>query len=110
VVSKLTRPVHASVPPFVSLCYTCTHGPYNEPGPGFLGVGQSALRPLGPSREDMVLQGVTLGRFSNRKALLGSMDRLRRDLDAGSSMQGMDVFTDRAMQLLTSSRLVDALD
>lgn len=110
VVSLLTRPVHRSVPPFVSLCHTCTHGPYNEPGPGFLGVGQSALRPLGPSRADMILHGVTLGRLSNRKALLSSMDRLQRDIDASGSMHGMDVFSDRAMQLLTSSRLVDALD
>jgi hypothetical protein len=109
-VSKLTQPVQPSVPPFVSLCYNCTHGPYNEPGPGFLGIAQSPLRPLGPSRDDMVLQGVTLGRLGNRKALLTSMDRLRRDIDSSGALTGMDAFADRAMELLTSSRLVDALD
>ena len=35
-VAKLQGPVDPSVPPFVSVCYTCTHGPYNEPGAGFL--------------------------------------------------------------------------
>ena len=37
-------------PPYVSLCYTCTHGPYNEPGPGFLGTAHSPFRPLGPTQ------------------------------------------------------------
>jgi hypothetical protein len=110
VVAKLQGPVHPSIPPFVSLCYTCTHGPYNEPGPGFLGIGEAGLRPMGPSREDMILHGVTPQRLGDRRTLLASMDRLRRDLDAGGNMHGMDVFSERAMQLLTSSRLVDALD
>ena len=30
-VSRLQGPLHRSVPPYVSLCYTCTHGPYNDP-------------------------------------------------------------------------------
>src|SRR5216684_7770922 len=29
-VAKFQGPADRSVPPFVSLCYTCTHGPYNE--------------------------------------------------------------------------------
>lgn len=38
-VAKVMGPLDRSVPPFASVCYTCSHGPYNEPGPGFLGVG-----------------------------------------------------------------------
>jgi hypothetical protein len=98
------------VPPFVSLCYTCTHGPYNEPGPGFLGVAQTPFKPSGPTRDDMVMQGVTPQRLQDRKTLLASIDKLRRDVDAGSSMTGMDSFNEQALDLLTSSRLVDALD
>ena len=37
-VSKVQGPARQESPPYVSLCYTCTHGPYNEPGPGFLGT------------------------------------------------------------------------
>ena len=44
-VAKVQGPVDPAMPPFISLCYTCTHGPYNEPGPGFLG---SIVRPLPP--------------------------------------------------------------
>ena len=98
------------VPPFVSLCYTCTHGPYIEPGPGFLGVGKSPLNPLAASREDMILTGITSRRLGDRRALLTGLDRLRRDIDATGKMTGMDAFTGQAIDVLTSSRLVDALD
>lgn len=109
-VSKLQGPAYPDSPPFVSLCYTCTHGPYNEPGPGFLGMAHSPLRPLGDTRNDMVLNGVTLDRLADRESLLKSLDVIRRDIDQTSTMTGFDAFTEQAMGLLTSSRLAEALD
>ena len=109
-VAKLQGPVRAAVPPFVSLCYTCTHGPYNEPGPGFMGISQSPFRPMGPVRDDMTLKGVTVEQLNDRKALLAGMDRFRRDMDTTGTAKGMDAFTSQALQVLTSSKLVDALD
>src|SRR6185437_11543171 len=97
-------------PPFVSLCYECTHPPYNEPGPGMLGVAHSSFRPLGPGRADLTLQGITYDRLHDRTRLLTSMDRFRRDADASGNMQGMDAFTQQAMGVLTSSKLAEALD
>src|SRR4051812_3931818 len=44
-VAKLQGAVDPATPPFISLCYTCTHGPYNEPGPGFLGTSLQPFRP-----------------------------------------------------------------
>lgn len=108
-VSKVTGSVEGS-PSFVSLCYQCTHGPYNEPGPGFLGTSAAPFRPMGPTKDDMVLNGITLDRLHDRRSLLQSVDRLRRDVDTSTSMQGMDTFTEQAMGLLTSSKLADALD
>jgi len=110
VVGKLQGPAARGVPPFVSLCYTCSHDPYNEPGPGFAGVAQAPFRPQGPGREDMVLQGVTPERLGDRKTLLAGFDRFRREADASGKMAGMDAFTEQAMGILTSSRLVQALD
>jgi hypothetical protein len=110
VVGKLHGPIAPSVPPFVSLCYTCTHGPYNEPGPGYLGVAQEAFRPLGPTRDDMVLHGVSPERLSDRRQLLSAVDRFRREADRSGAMDGLDAFTQQAMGVLTSSRLADALD
>ena len=108
--SHFQGPVKAGVPPFVSLCYTTQHRPYNEPTAGFLGLGHSSFRPTGPSREDMVLQGVTSDRLADRKHLLTSFDTFRRAWDRSGKMDGMDVFSERAMGILTSSELFDALD
>jgi hypothetical protein len=110
VVAKLQGAVDHATPPFISLCYTCTHGPYNEPGPGFLGPSSAPFRLMGPSREDMILKGVAMNRLADRKTLLRCFDDLRRSLDASGTMQGMDHFTQQAFGLLTSSRLANALD
>jgi len=109
-VSKLQGPARRESPPFVSLCYTCTHGPYNEPGPGFLGMSHTPLRPLGDTRQDMVLNGITLDRLADRRGLLRSLDTLRRDVDQTGMVAGYDTFTEQALGLLTSSRLAEALD
>jgi len=109
-VAKLAGATSRATPPYISLCYTCTHGPYNEPGPGFLGPAQAPFLPMGPTRDDMILNGVTLERLADRHSLMKSFDQFRRDADATRMMHGMDHFTEQAMGLLTSSRLAEALD
>ncbi len=109
-VAKVKGAIDRTTPPFISLCYTCTHGPYNEPGPGFLGTSFAPFRPMGPARDDMILRGITAARLGDRKTLLRSFDTLRRDLDASGTLEGMDTFTQQAFGLLTSSRLAEALD
>lgn len=109
-VAKVQGAVDPAVPPYISLAYTCTHGPYNEPGPGFLGASYSPFRAMGPTRDDMILHGITPERLADRRALLSSFDGLRRDLDASGSMKGLDTFTEQSFGLLTSSRLAEALD
>jgi len=42
--------------------------------------------------------------------LLVSLDTLRRDIDTSGVMAGMDAFSQRALDVLTSSKLVEALD
>ncbi|MDA1049602.1 MAG: DUF1501 domain-containing protein [Planctomycetota bacterium] len=109
-VAKVQGATGAASPPFVSLCYPCTHGPYNEPGSGFLGTSYSPFRPMGPTRDDMVLNGVTLDRLGDREQLLKSVDRLKREVDNTTTLEGIDTFTSQAIDLLTSSKLADALD
>jgi hypothetical protein len=109
-VAKVQGAATPATPPFVSACYPCTHGPYNEPGPGFLGAAYSPFRPLGPTKNDMVLNGITTDRLADRKNLLASVDRFRRQADATRKMEGIDTFTEQALGVLTSSRLAEALD
>ncbi len=109
-VARLQGPVDPAVPPYVSLCYRCTHPPYDEPGPGFLGVAHAPFKPLAEGRDDLVLQGVTHDRLHDRRRLLASVDRFRREADQRGAMTGLDAFTQQAMGVLTSSRLAEALD
>jgi hypothetical protein len=98
------------VPAYMSLCYQCTHGPYNEPGPGFLGSSYLPFRPTGPARNNMILQGINVDRLADRRTLLRSFDGMRRDADTSGMLRGMDTFTEQAFGLLTSSKLAEALD
>lgn len=111
VVSRLQGPTHPAVPPFVGLAPKAGHLPYGSPGlPGFLGTAHSAFRPSGDGMQDMVLNGLSAGRLDERRDLLKQLDCLRRDVDQSGAMEGMDSFAQQAFGILTSSRVVDALD
>lgn len=111
VVSKLQGGTHPAVPPFVGLAPKAGHPPYGSPGlPGFAGTAHAAFRPSGDGMQDMVLNGVTTGRLDDRRDLLKQLDTLRRDVDQSGAMGGMDAFTQQAFGILTSSRVVEALD
>jgi hypothetical protein len=59
----------------------------------------------------MVLQGVTMDRLADRRALLSSFDTVRRQVEADVELTpGPDRFTRQALDILTSNRLVEALD
>ena len=110
-ISKTLGPVNKSVPPFFGLAPNAGHPPYGSPGhPGYLGVTHAAFRPSGPARDDMKLNGIDTARLSSRQQLLASFDNFRRDCDASRMMEGLDSLNKQALEILTSSRLVDALD
>ena len=110
-VSRLKGALDPSVPPFVGLAERSSHVQWSDCGSaGFLGAAHSAFKPDGPGIENMKLNGVSLERLQNRKQLLTCMDTLRRDIDTTGVMEGMDTFGQRALDVLTSSKLVDALD
>jgi hypothetical protein len=110
VISKVCGATDPSVPAFVGLDPRMQHKPYNASTPGFLGVAHRSFRPEGESKSDMVLNGVTLDRLADRRALLSSFDTFRRDADASGAMEGMDAFNQQAFGMLTSSKLLEALD
>ncbi len=110
IVSRLLGSTTKSVPPAVDLADKMIHPPYNDPGPGFLGVGHATFRPDKQSTSDLVLNGVTADRLSDRQTLLASFDQLKQDADASGMLTGVDVFHQRAFELITSARMRDALD
>ena len=104
----------------------------NSARPGFLGPAFQPFRPdishlfhreLEPGMKgELARQGknhtlelslngtLTADRLDTRQGLLASLDRIRRDLDAGGMMDAMDQFNQQAVGILTSGRLADAID
>ena len=108
VLHKLEGPADKSVPPYVGMV---TDGVWKDPGtPGFLGATYAPFTPAGQSMADMKLNGITLDRLGDRKLLLKSVDRLRRDVDASGQLVALDSYEQQAFGVLASSKLVDALD
>jgi hypothetical protein len=112
VLSKLYGPVDKAMPPFIGLAPKMGHVPWSDNGmPGFLGPGHAPFQPnKGAGKDDMVLNGITLNRLADRKALLASFDNFRREIDSSGMMEGLDAFNQQAFGILTSSKLLDALD
>jgi Protein of unknown function (DUF1501) len=109
--SRLQGPVDPSVPPFVGLAAPTTHRPWSDPGQtGFLGPSHAPFKPDGPGMANLQLNGMTTSQFADRQRLLASFDGLRRDVDSSGMIEGMDAAQQRALGVLTSSRLLEALD
>ena len=108
VLHKLEGPVDPSVPPYIGMK---TDGVWRNPGtPGFLGPTYSPFIPDGQGLADMKLSGITTDRLADRKAVLKSFDRLKTSIDATGQLKGLDSYQQQAFDVLTSSKLVDALD
>jgi hypothetical protein len=111
ILSRLVGPVDPSVPTFVGLAKRTQHGPWSDPGkPGFLGSTHSCFSPDGEGMANMRLHGVNRDQMEDRKLLRTSFDSLRREMEVSGAMSGVDAATQRALNVLTSSKLLDALD
>jgi hypothetical protein len=115
-VSKVQGPVNPAVPPHVSLMYRTGHREWGDPGTGgFLGLAHAPFGLMGgPGQgmkaDNLVLKGLTLEQLGDRLGLLKCFDALRHDIDQRGVMDGMDAYNQQALGILTSSRLVEALD
>lgn len=83
-------------------------GKFSQTGP--LG---SAYAPFAPGGGSVLQQNMTLDlsrrRFDDRRALLTSLDRLRGELDATGSMEGIDKYRRQAYEMLLRG-VADAFD
>jgi len=109
ILAKVKGPADPSVPPFVGLAKPTGHMPWSDAGrAGFLGAGYAAFKPDGQGMADLTLKGSSLENLADRKQLRASFDGLRQEVDG--SLKSVDDITERAFGVLTSSKLVDALD
>jgi hypothetical protein len=87
-------------------------------GPAYLGVAyqpfETGADPANPGPFRLpnfaLPQGITLDRVGERRRLLSSFDRIRRDLDQQGQLAAMDRFQQNAWDILTSPAAQDAFD
>jgi hypothetical protein len=114
-VSERLGPVSEAVPAHCAIMYQTGNRTWGEPGTGgFLGVSHAPFNMVGrearSTSDSMVLQGITLERLQDRTRLRHSIDALKQSLDAKGVMDSVDVSLGKAMGILTSTKLADALD
>jgi hypothetical protein len=110
VVAKVLGPTSHVIPPYVGLTKMCGHRPWADVGePGGLGRAFAPARPDGEDMQAMVLKDMNLEQLKNRRALLASFDQHRRGIER-SQAAGVDSVYQQAFDVLTSNRLLDALD
>lgn len=127
VVSRLQGAVQPDMPPFVGLSPRTDEPRWGNPGdPGFLGLAHAPFTPFRMERgarkslSGKVVPeppGLTLDervivpdRLACRRSLLNQLDSLRRDLDRSDAVRGLDCFSQRAFDVLSSRRVFEALD
>ncbi len=114
-VSKVLGPADATIPANLSLMYPTGNRTWGDPGTaGFISPAHAPMAMVAKDpltrAGSMTLQGITLERLGDRKQLLGSLDAFHRQLDQSQAVQSMDTFSQQAFSILSSSRLVEALD
>jgi hypothetical protein len=110
-ISRVQGPVDPSVPASVGLAGPTSHMPWSDPGhPGFLGMAFAPFKPDGPGMANLRLNGISPETLEDRRSLLQSVDSMRRDIDQSGTATAMDAATHRALGVLTSSKLLEALD
>ena len=109
-VSAVHGPTHRAVPAVADLSEIMQHSPYNVGGPGFLGSAHQPFRPDGETRANMQPNENLLPRLNDRRALLTSFDRFRHESDIRRRMGGFETHVEQALDVLTSSRVMQALD
>src|SRR5262249_3035509 len=72
--------------------------------------GYASVRPSSQGMQDMTLKDVSLSRLANRRKLLEGVDRWRRGVDGSGMLQQLDGVNQRAFDLLSSDKLIKALD
>jgi hypothetical protein len=109
--SRVLGPTDPSVPPFVGLAERTQHVPWSDHGKaGFLGLTHAAFKPDGEGLSNLKLKGASVEQLADRTRLLTSFDGLRRNLDTTGTLKAIDTITEKALGVLTSPRLVEALD
>lgn len=118
-VSSIKGQSDTGVPAHLSLMYPTGHAQWGDPGEGgFLGKAHAPFQLVAgkgqqsstESASNMVLNDLSLERLQDRHALRKSFDLFRQKVERTASLGGYGEFEEKALGILSSSALSDALD
>lgn len=113
VVAKVRENEPRSLPPYVCVPTVGIRGNSgDETGAAYLGA---AYNPYGVHPKDgpatlQLPNELTVERLHNRRTLLTTFDRFRREADGSGMMEGMDTFTRQAFEMVTGKAAREAMD
>ncbi len=112
IVSRMRGPNEAGVPAYVNVPRQLSFGKA-----AYLGASYNPFSPDSDPNSDsyqvrnLKLPGrVDAARLDRRRGLLGQLDQMRRDIDLKGDVEGLDTFYKDALQMVTSSKAVQAFD
>jgi hypothetical protein len=107
IVAKHRGPNHPALPPYVALnMKSRSHLAWG----GYLGQAYDPFVGDNVSRVFQLPGGLNMDRLQARKSLSQQLDTLRRELDAGRSMEALDRFNQQAFELVAGQRAQEAFD
>ena len=115
IVSQLLGPGKQGMIPYVDAAPKMGYAPYNNNGrhlqgnpswPGFTGFKHIPFTLEGEVKSDLVLNGIDLPRFNERRLLLESFKRSQKKFE----VDGIDDFQNQAFEMLTSGGFAEAMD
>ena len=112
VVAKLRGPNQPGLPPYVNLPRNLSFGKA-----AYLGASYNPFAPdddpnnSGFQVHNLKLPGrVNEQRLNRRKALLGELDKIQRDIDTKGDLEGLDTFYRDALEMVTNDKAQKAFD
>jgi hypothetical protein len=97
--------------------YVAVPTPPRSTAAGYLGVGYNPFSVgADPSQKNFSVRnltlpnGISMSRLESRRKLLKTVDTLRRDFDQSGLMDGLDAFTRKAFEMVTSPAAQKAFD
>ncbi len=111
IVSRLYPSRDTKLPKFVSLSSEYNQELQMFEAPGYVGAEHRAFIPTRAGLANFSLpKEITLDRLGDRKALLQSLDNIRRNLDGRGEFEALDTFTAQALGIVTSREVREAFD
>jgi hypothetical protein len=112
IVSRMAAPREGNkLPRFVSLSSEYDQEIQTFEAPGYVGAAHRAFIPSRRGLENFTLpREITLNRLEDRRQLLASLDSVRRDIDGRGEFEGIDAFTAKALDMITSPQVREAFD